>query len=227
VNSLLADKMNEGLVTRSDLKLPRTPSEFNKWWWKTYDDIRHNDVEVKKARLGVGYYSQFMKELFPLAVYAPWKYSDDVLVRPVVGNQGYDAEILEKSTNRLVHRVEVTWPGDGRLQKDVAHALNSQGYHEGHYAEEFLNYNRDIQERVLRAGRRKSTIDYRFSEGSTLLIAVDTTCSPLSSQERDADLEQLAQVFKKLSFLVDDVYLIGIPHFCICPVIEKSANQAL
>ena len=193
-----ADKLNREILTQEDMQRPRFPSDLARWWWNKYEKIRADEIEVKKARLHVGLYKYFMREMFPLSIFASWKYPDVVLVRWV--NKEYDAEVLWGSNHDRVHRIEITWPNDGK-------------------------YHKDVQTHVLRAAKVKSVSDYRSPDGSTLLIVIDTQCSPLDQEKRYSQIESLSVRLSQISYLVDDVYLVGIPHFCICPVIEQPTRQ--
>jgi hypothetical protein len=217
--------MNREILTQEDMERPRCPSDLADWWWKKYEKIRSNEIEVKKARLHVGLYKYFMREMFPLSIFASWKYPDVVLVRWVSVNKEYDAEVLWGINHHQCHSIEITWPNDGKKHKEVSAALNTCGYHGGFIGDDFYNYNEDVQTRVIGGGKKKAVNDYRMTGGSTLLIVLDTTCSPLDKEKRDAQIEKLSVLLGQKSYLVDNVYLIGIPHFCICPVIEQPTRQ--
>ena len=218
-----ADKLNREILTQEDMQRPRFPSDLARWWWNKYEKIRADEIEVKKARLHVGLYKYFMREMFPLSIFASWKYPDVVLVRWV--NKEYDAEVLWGSNHDRVHRIEITWPNDGKYHKEVSIALNNYEYHGGRFGDDFDNYHKDVQTHVLRAAKVKSVSDYRSPDGSTLLIVIDTQCSPLDQEKRYSQIESLSVRLSQISYLVDDVYLVGIPHFCICPVIEQPTRQ--
>lgn len=217
--------MSIEILTKEEMLRLRCPSGLSRWWWNKYEEIRSDSIEVQKARLHMGLYQYFTREILPLSIFVSWRYGDDVLVRPVIGNQGYDAELLWESNHDRVHRIEVTWPNDGKYLKEVSKTLNNHGYHEGLFGDDFDNYHRDLQTRIIASARRKSLIDYRATDGSTLLIVLDTQCSPLNEEERYAEIESLSICLGKISYSVDSVYIVGIPHFCICPVIEQPRKQ--
>ena len=48
-----------------------------KWYYKKYEEIRSVPEEVKKARLHNGLYGYFVPEIYPLVLYALWRFSND------------------------------------------------------------------------------------------------------------------------------------------------------
>lgn len=208
------------ILTKADMENPRTPRQLASWYYSKYKEIRNDHVEVARARLHEGLYSYFVPEIYPLILFALWKYpQDNVLCTPRIGNQGYDATIHLIEEPEKTQNVEVTWPQDGRASKDVAHLLNSRGFH-GRVGNEFDSYNREILERAIAKARDKSLIDYRTPGGSALLIVVDTECSPLDNGKRQSQLDLLAHDIRSINFRVDSIYLIATPHEGVYPVKE-------
>ena len=210
------------LLTKSDMEEPRTPSSLAKWWREKYEQICSCPEESKKARLHEGLYRNFVQEVYPLMLYASWRFHDDrVLCQPKIGSQGYDATISVIGEPDRVQLIEVTWPQDGEDHREVARAMNEQGLSfRGH--DDFMRYNSDILNRVLEASRRKSVKDYRSPGGSALLVVCDTSCSSLFEGERDARIKALADALHRMRFpVVDSVYLITTPHEGVHPVKEE------
>lgn len=202
----------EKLLTQIDMETPRSPSDLAEWYYRKYDEIKSDPTEVKKARLHEGLYSYFVPEIYPLVIYSLWRFSkEDVLCKPKIGNQGYDANIYPPDRPDNVHAVEVTWPQDGRERKSVANLMNNHGFH-GRVGDEFDRYNQDILKRVVGAVEKKSVKDYRSQGGSALLIVLDTECSPLDESDRKTQIRELSEDIRTLNFRVDSVYLIATPH---------------
>lgn len=103
-------------VTKSDFELPRTQVELRKW----VDDLHWTFGQTKEgtraARLKQGNLVKvFVEEIWPLALFADafYKGRPDVLFKPVVGNQSYDALLIDASTDRVLHHMQVTQSFDG------------------------------------------------------------------------------------------------------------------
>ncbi len=214
----------ETILTQLDMETPRRPSELAEWYYRKYDEIKFDPAEVKKARLHEGLYSYFVPEIYPLVIYSLWRFpQDDVLCKPKIGSQGYDAIIYYPDRPDDVHAVEVTWPQDGRERKSVANLMNNRGFH-GLVGDEFDRYNKDILRRVVAAAKKKSLNDYRAQGGSALLIVLDTECSPLDETERKDQIRALSEDIRTLQFFVDSVYLIATPHEGIHIVKERPTS---
>lgn len=157
-------------------------------------------------------------------LYSSWRfYHDNVLCKPKIGSQGYDATIWRTNKPNQVHTVEVTWPQDGKKHKAVADLMNANGFH-GCFGDDFEQYNQEIIERILKTAKKKPVRDYRSAGGSALLIVLDTKCSPLDELERLRKIENLVDSIRTISFRVDSVYLIATPHEGIYPVIEQPTT---
>lgn len=214
----------EAILTQLDMETPRSPSELAEWYYRKYDEIKSDPAEVKKARLHEGLYSYFIPEIYPLVIYSLWRFSqDDVLCKPKIGSQGYDAIIYPPDRPDYVHAVEVTWPQDGRERKSVQNLMNSRGFH-GRVGDELHRYNQDILRRVVTAAQKKSLNDYRAVGGSALVIVLDTECSPLDGSERKAQIRALSEDIRTLQFRVDSVYLIATPHEGIYIIKEQPTS---
>ncbi len=171
------------ILTVGDIETPRSPTALSEWYYTKHAEIGHDKIEVEKARCAEGLYRYFVREIYPLVVFAKWKFPhDDVLCIPKIGNQGYDALLRPTDDPKYEISIEVAWPQDGMYHKEVAKALNDHGFHEW-TGDEFDRYNADVLRGVIVAARkRKSLNDYRSVAGSALLIVVDTFCSPPGSQ---------------------------------------------
>lgn len=207
------------------MESPRTPTELAAWYYTKYEEIRTNEEEVQKARLHQGLYAYFVPEIYPLLLYSLWKFPDGgVYCQSKIGSQGYDAIIYPIERPDQIHTIEVTWPQDGKGNKEVSKILNDSGFY-GRVGYDFEQYNEDIFKRIPNTAKKKALKDYRSFGGSSLLIVLDTKCSPLNSSERLMQLGDLIKEISKINFRVDSVYLVAIPHTGIFPV--KAANLTL
>ncbi len=206
------------ILTIADMESPRTPIQLADWYDTKYEEIRTNEEEVQKARLHQGLYAYFVPEIYPLVLYSLWKFPNDgVYCQPKIGSQGYDARIYPIEHPDQVHTIEVTWPQDGKGNKEVSKILNDCGFY-GRIGCEFDQFNEDILKRVPNTAQKKALKDYRSFGGSSLLIVLDTTCSPLNNSERLIQIGRLKKEISKIKFIVNSVYLVAIPHTGIYPV---------
>jgi hypothetical protein len=204
-----------------EMETPRSPSELAEWFKLKYEEILADPVEKQKARLHQGLYKYFIEEIYPLVLFVDWKFkNDDVLCQPKIGSQGYDAIIWLKSDPESIHNVEVTWPQNGQDYKAIAKVMNATGFHY-RCGDDFRQHDFEVLGLVKNTASKKAIKDYRNHGGSTLLIVVDTSCSPVNDNERKKQLNELATEIRKISFLVESVYLIASPNADIIPVIEK------
>jgi hypothetical protein len=85
------------------------------------------DAELRTAgHLREGYLKEFFDEVVPLAQFASAVYPEDHTVCPVLGNQGFDAEVRNHE-GRLVERVEVANPIDGKAIAAAGRELLASG----------------------------------------------------------------------------------------------------
>ncbi len=211
------------ILLRSDMEKPRKPSELAEWYHQKHQEIRLDPEEVQKARRCVGLYRFFVPEIYPLMIYSLWRFpNDEVFCRPKIGNQGYDAEIWPIEQPNKIHRVEVTWPEDGKARNELMKILNRNGF-VGWIGDEFDSYDEDIRARVISIAKKKSRIDYSSIGGSALLIVVDTQCSPFDEGEQQEGIATLANDLKQMPFRADEVYLITTPHEDVYQVSKPQA----
>ena len=206
------------ILTIADMESPRTPKQLADWYNTKYLEICTNEEEVKKARLHQGLYAYFVPEIYPLMLYSLWKYPNaDVYCQPKIGSQGYDAQIYPIDHPDKVHTIEVTWPKDGKGNREVSKILNDCGFH-SRVGDEFEQYNEDILKRIPNIAQKKALKDYRSFGGSSLLIVLDTKCSPTNESKQLLQIDRLKNEISKIKFRVDSVYLVAIPHTDIYPV---------
>ena len=118
--------MYKEIITKDEIMTGRTPSELISW---VESKIKTADEEAIRLRLGLA--KQLVEEVYPLAIFAFKKYGENDLVRikPVIGNQNYDAELTDNSHSpALVSYVEVTQAHEGEAEYLRAFHLQKSGY---------------------------------------------------------------------------------------------------
>lgn len=174
--------------TLEDLQNPRTPSQLGcfiegiRRATRTNQTLRHAAIEKK------GVFKQLVEEIIPVRAYALSQYPDDnVRISPILGNQGYDAEIHDLRGN-LIERIEVTIPHDGaRESKDLTQAVK-YGYGECRVYEPGEEM-RLLRPWLLETAKSKAEKDYSDATLLFVLALLPPVDSPIT---RSADMAEAA-----------------------------------
>jgi len=103
-------------LNRIDLESPRTQAELRTWVDELHKQFGQTEEGKRAVRLNEGdFVKKFTEEIWPLALFADAFYNrrTDVLFKPVIGNQSYDATIVERSTLRILQYLQITQSFDG------------------------------------------------------------------------------------------------------------------
>lgn len=165
------------------------------------NDERHLGLQKK------GLHKEFLDELIPLSSFAILAYPNSYQVRPVLGNQGYDAIVVDENGNEM-DRVEITAPHDGKAASDDAKLVVNRGYgmvsvgEPGHDFEQLFGP-------VLETCCKKSLKDY--SECS-LVISI-APLPPFTGFEARYEQQIAAMVSEiaKIEFKAKRVFLLILP----------------
>ena len=101
----------ETILRKEDCEAPRTAEELIAWIESVHAQFEATDATRTYARLGKGLVKRFYEEIVPLGDLALHKYLEkpNFYLRPKIGNQNYDAEIILKSSNHEhIKRIEFT-----------------------------------------------------------------------------------------------------------------------
>jgi len=197
-------------LNKTCIERPRTQMELRAW----VDDLHRQFGETKEGkraiRLNQGdLVKMFKEEIWPLALFADafYKGRTDVLFKPVIGNQSYDALVLKTSSQEVVHYLQITQSFDGyqnhlRMLHLEEHGRAPQTgpqlrkhLNEKHVDEtwpEAVRHDEVLQQtskRILAAVQRKSVMRY---EPKTSLIVEFEDAHIQSAADRDA-LDQFAR----------------------------------
>ncbi|MBI4607765.1 MAG: hypothetical protein HY726_02000 [Candidatus Rokubacteria bacterium] len=103
-------------LNTTDLERPRTQTELRAWVDDLHRKFGQTQEGKRAVRLNRGdLVKRFKEEIWPLALFADAFYNGrgDVLFKPVIGNQSYDALILEASAHKVLHHLQITQSFDG------------------------------------------------------------------------------------------------------------------
>lgn len=114
-------------LTPYEIQRSRTPGELLAFVESIWECAR-NDNDLRRAgHLRSGYLKKFFDEIMPLARFAAAVYPANFTVRPVLGNQGYDAEVFD-TEGHLFERVEMANPVDGQARAATGRELAEHGF---------------------------------------------------------------------------------------------------
>jgi hypothetical protein len=114
-------------LTDADLETPRTPAELRAFVEHVRTSVRANRLEFELGMTKQGYYKEFVDEVEPLCNFAEVAYPADYKVKPVLGNQGFDAIVLDAQGNEI-DKVEFAKPHDGAAAAANARQVVARGY---------------------------------------------------------------------------------------------------
>ncbi len=154
-----------------------------------------------------GYYKEFLDEVVLLCNFAEVVYPADYRVQPVLGNQGFDAIVLDAGGNEF-DRVEFAKPHDGAAAARNARQVVARGYGDVKVCDytEVLNEFIPFFEATSRA---KSLKDY---SGVTVVFAL-ASGPALAGMEAifEQQVERLRDIIAKNKFNAKRVFLY-VPH---------------
>lgn len=215
------------IFQQSTLETPRKPSELSRYVNCLFESIERNVESKQAARLRIGLYKYLIREIYPLSIFARWRYpDDDVLCTPRIGDQGHDA-VITGIAGEPIESVEVTWPEDGKQANDEARSLNERGYTEVIGGD--VSDGRSVTiGRIIQAAVRKATIDY----GDASLLIVFDLYPAFFLDEPDArrDLQLLMAGLRKVNYKVRSVFLVLLPidystHHLGSPILVVKDDQ--
>lgn len=114
-------------LSAADLETARTSAELRAFVEHVRTSVRANRSEFKLGMAKHGYYKEFLDEVEPLCNFAEVAYPVDYMFKPVLGNQGFDAIVLDAQGNE-VEKIEFAKPHDGAVAAANARQVVARGY---------------------------------------------------------------------------------------------------
>ncbi len=194
-------------LTKTEIETPRTPAQLRAFVEQVRADVRANRAEFESGMARQGYYKEFLDEVMPLCNFAKVAYPADYKVQPVLGNQGFDAIVLDAEGNE-VDKIELTKPHDGAVAVANSRQAVSRGYSDMKVCDhtevlnEFLSF-------FEKKSKDKSLIDY---SGVTVVFALAAP-PPLAGVEAvfDRQVERLRGIIAENKFNAKRVFLYVPP----------------
>ncbi len=185
----------------------RSPQELRRYVIELKEMIESDTEERHLGLQKRGLHKEFLDELVPLSCFAVLAYPDSCKVRPVLGNQGYDAIIFDENGNEI-DRAEITAPHDGKAAADDANLVVNRGYgavsagEPGHDFEELFGP-------VLETCRKKALKDY--SECSLVVSIAPWPPFPGFEARYEAQIAAMVKEMAKIEFNAKRVFLLILP----------------
>lgn len=199
------------LLSKEILEVPRTASELQAFVALKRAEIEADPEERAAALHKRGLYKPFVEEIMQLSRLAEPLFGSEVHIRPVIGNQGFDAEILDEC-GQVLHRVEVTIPHDGDEAAKNARLLTSRGFGSIYTRTYGSSVLAPIFDRVVEIASQKAAKDY----GDCTLIVVAASGFPAYRPEFDATSEQAALLVSALRTMPWKArrVVVDVPDIC-------------
>lgn len=193
------------IIDDRELERPRTPTELRRYVSDLFARIGAIEHEKHAARLWTDSYKYLMREIYPLSIFCAWRYPlDDVIVKPCIGNQGYDAEIVH-TTTQVRTRVEVGWPIDGKREKQDSRDLNANGRTAFH-VDDHDEGKALVRKRMQAALSDKAQKDY---SDAFLILVLNLWPTFYLDNERDhKDIKALLQDMRAIPVKAKAVYAV-------------------
>lgn len=195
------------MLTASDIQQPRSPKALRDFVIALKERVRANEEERHRGILKKDLYKEFLDEIVPLSRFAMIQYPEKYRILPVLGNQGYDAVVLDEF-NEEIERIEITCPGNGAEKANDARLIVNQGVGSFHSGEPGYDFD-DLFVFVLATCREKARKDY---SDCTLVVAIEPI-SPFSGFEKryEDQIAALVNEIRLIKFNAKRVALLILP----------------
>jgi hypothetical protein len=189
--------------TPEDIQKPRTPSELRAFVEQCVAEGNANPEDLERAFLRKGIYKELRDELSPMARCIHHLYEDTHTIRPILGNQGFDAEVFDNNGQR-VDRIEITVPRDGPLEAAEAKKLVEIGMGIVRVTDDAALER--LVGMLLETCRKKAQKDYG---DATLIVAMNWLEAALNVDEEDKEdfHRRVVEDMSKISFKAKRVFL--------------------
>jgi len=197
-------------VSKEDIEVSRSPSELREYCADQRLLSENDDEERKKShrRRGDGaIYQPYFTEIEPLSHFAPEFYKEHVVIKPVLGNQQYDAEVVK--WGYVAERIEITKPHDGKELTDDLNLVADRGHGELS-SKSPLETLKELEPILENTARKKSQKDYSTSV-LVFVITYDPPYPPLNEEaEIESVLGKYVKILKKYKYRARKVVMFDI-----------------
>ncbi len=210
------------ILSRECIERPRTPVELRAFVEGVFKSVPADRDEYRLGLGKVDLYKEFLDELVPLSLFATIAYPEDYVVQLILGNQGYDATVREPKSDRVVDRVEITLPHDGREASVDSGLVAERGcgtIHLGSPGDDLAA----LFPHVTKACESKASKDY----GDCTLVLAIAALSPVSGFEDRYEqlIQDLVGTMKTFTFRAKRVFLLVMPERLVLIQSESPRPQ--
>jgi hypothetical protein len=195
------------MISSSDIQQQRSPKELYEFVHAVKSSVRSNDFERHRGITKQGWYKEFLDEIVPLSYFSVLMYPETWKIQPVLGNQGFDAKVLNNN-GEVIDHIEVTSPQDGAFEASDARIVVERGYGQlrtGKPGEDFDTLFPFVLETCLKKAKKDYT-------DCTLVVAI-SPFPPFRSfeEQRKEQLDSLMNEMIKIKFKAKKVFLLVLP----------------
>jgi hypothetical protein len=215
-------------INVEELTKKRTPSELLNWVNCKRKQIASTEQGDRALILRKGLAKQFEEEVYPLALFGSRKYgdTDQVLMQPIIGNQGYDAVVIDLTAEAASESyIEITQSHEGENDYHRRLVLANLGFAYGHSPaiKKGIRTSKRVSmpprvvtpsevageelQRIVGAARRKAIKDYPINT-SLIIVFEDDWFFRRAMDDRRLDTFVKKNILK-LDLRFSTLYLVG------------------
>lgn len=200
------------MIGLEDIERPRSPKKLREFVTQLK---KQTEADIQEFKLGIqkkGLYKEFVDEIMPLSSFAISAYPENYKIKPILGNQGYDA-LVYNDMGQEVDRIEITRPHDGADRAKDGRLIANRGYGRmkvGNPGEDFEL----LFSHVLSVCSSKAEKDY---SDCTLVICI-APMQPFESfkEQYENQIDTLVRKIAEFKFRAKRVYLHILHDRIIC-----------
>jgi len=195
------------MITSLEIEQPRSPRSLREFVTQLKESVRSDEHERHLGIQKKGLYKEYLDELVPLSCFAVLAYPECYTVKPILGNQGYDALVFDQ-TGKEFDRIEITSPHNGAAAATEAKFVVNHGWARMPGGEPGDDFDAQFPH-VLATCYKKAAADY---SDCTLVIAV-APMPPFESFEGryEEQIVALRREIAQIKFKAKRVFLLLLP----------------
>ena len=194
-------------ISRDDFEKRRSPRELLLFVENVRATVQTNPSESKHGICKKGLYKEFLDEILPLSHFASKHYTETYSIKPVLGNQGYDA-IVYDGTNKICDYLELTNPHNGFEAAKDAKIRAKRGYGNINVSEPDKDFDA-LMLHVIDACNKKAFKDYSDCK---LIITINPNPPPSGVQAQyEEQIRTLVAKLSRIPFKAKQVFLLIPP----------------
>lgn len=193
------------MLTKNLIEKERTPKELSDFVIKCTDKIKKITSDRHNAFLKKGLYKEYIDEIIPLSFFCENHYDDNVVIKPIIGNQGYDA-IVKTADGVVIDKIELTSPHDGASSATDYKKVVNRGFGGFDWVTPGDEIDR-LKPFIKNTCQIKAAIDYK----DCLLIIVIEHLPPNDENKSiyKAKIQEIINIIQEYKFKAKAVFLLA------------------